>query len=166
MADQPLSHVCQWRCKNLRCDCGRFRRRSKPIDNVFNLSFSVIVFWEIGGQNIPNDWADFEEDRRMNAKTIPVRWGLQRANVIIMQTIILTLCMNAVIFYFSRVRFEFIYIILSLLVGCYLLLLPALKLYKTKDRAYAMPLFNNASYFPLALLVVVVLKLLIEHVRT
>ena len=128
--------------------------------------FLLLFFWEIGGQNIPNDWADFEEDRRMNAKTIPVRWGLQRANVIIMQTIILTLCMNAVIFYFSRVRFEFIYIILSLIVGCYLLLLPALKLYKTKDRAYAMPLFNNASYYPLALLVVVVLKLLIEYERS
>jgi 4-hydroxybenzoate polyprenyltransferase len=128
--------------------------------------FLLLFFWEIGGQNIPNDWADFEEDRRMNAKTIPVRWGLQRANVIILQTIILTLCMNAIIFYFSRARFEFIYMLLSLIVGCYLLLLPALKLYKTKDQACAMPLFNKASYFPLALLVVVVLKLLVEYVRS
>jgi len=102
----------------------------------------------------------------MNAKTIPVRWGLQRANLIILQTIVLTLCMSAVIFYFSQARFEFIYIILSLLAGCYLLLHPAFKLYKTKHRAYAMPLFNKASYYPLVLLVVVVLKLLIDYVRS
>jgi len=128
--------------------------------------FLLLFFWEIGGQNIPNDWADLEEDRRMNAKTIPVRWGLQRANLIILQTLVLTLCMSAVIFYFSQARFEFIYIILSLLAGCYLLLHPAFKLYKTKHRAYAMPLFNKASYYPLVLLVVVVLKLLIDYVRS
>ena len=101
----------------------------------------------------------------MNAKTIPVRWGIQRASLIILQTIVLTLCLSAVIFHFSRANFELIYIILSLLAGCYLLLHPTLKLYKNKDQAYALPLFNKASYYPLALLVVVVLKLLIEYVR-
>ena len=43
--------------------------------------------------------SDMEEDRRMRAKTIPVQWGVKAANAIIMLTIILTLCMNVVIFY-------------------------------------------------------------------
>jgi 4-hydroxybenzoate polyprenyltransferase len=123
--------------------------------------FLMLFFWEIGGQNIPNDWGDIEDDRRMNAKTIPVRWGLRSSIVIIMLTIILTLGMNAVIFYFAGTRFEFVFIVLALMVGCYLLLFPAIKLYQIKDRDHAMALFNKASYYPLALLVVVVIKLLI-----
>jgi 4-hydroxybenzoate polyprenyltransferase len=122
----------------------------------------MLFFWEIGGQNIPNDWGDIEEDRRMNAQTIPVCWGLRRSNVIILLTIILTLGMNAVIFYFTRTRFEFGFVVLALIVGCYLLLFPAIKLSQIKDREYAMTLFNKASYYPLALLAVVVIKLLIS----
>ena len=128
--------------------------------------FLLLFFWEIGGQNIPNDWVDIDDDRRMNAKTIPVRWGLQQASAIIMITIILSLTMNAVIFYFSRGRFEFVFIVLSLVVGFYLLLFPALKLNKTRDIARAMQLFNKASYYPLALLVVIVIKLMMDYMRT
>jgi len=128
--------------------------------------FLLLFFWEIGGQNIPNDWADIDDDRRLNAKTIPVRWGLQQANAIIMLTIILSLTMNAVIFYFSRARFEFGFIVLSLVVGFYLLLFPALKLNRSKDSARAMQLFNKASYYPLALLVVIVLKLMMDYMRS
>lgn len=123
--------------------------------------FLMLFFWEIGGQNIPNDWGDIKEDRRMNARTIPVCWGLRRSNVIIMLTIILTLGMNAVIFYLARARFEFVFVVIALMVGCYLLLLPAIKLYQIKNRDRAMALFNKASYYPLALFAIVVIKLLI-----
>jgi 4-hydroxybenzoate polyprenyltransferase len=128
------------------------------------LLFLMLFFWEIGGQNVPNDWSDLDEDRRMRAKTIPVRWGVQAANAIIVVTITLTLCMQVVIFYYSRGRYEFIYLLISIIITVYLLLLPALKLNKTRNKAQAMNLFNKASYFPLALLVVVVIKLLIEFV--
>jgi len=134
----------------------------EPLPLFVLLLFLLLFFWEIGGQNIPNDWADMDEDRRMRAKTIPVRWGVPAANAIIMVTIVLTLCMNAVIFYFTRARFEFIYLFASTIIMIYVLLLPALKLNKTRDKAQAMILFNRASYFPLALLAVVVIKLLIE----
>lgn len=126
------------------------------------LLFLLLFFWEIGGQNIPNDWSDMEEDRRMRAKTIPVQWGVKVANAIITLTIILTLCMNVAIFHFSRTRYGFIYMLLSLIITMYLLLLPTIKLNKTRNKSQAMVLFNNASYFPLALLVVVVIKLSIE----
>jgi 4-hydroxybenzoate polyprenyltransferase len=122
--------------------------------------FLLLFFWEIGGQNVPNDWSDFDEDRVMNAKTIPIRWGLQIANGIILATIILALGMSAIIFYLCQVEYGLIFVILSLVVGGYLLLLPALKLNKTRKRSHAMALFNKASYYPLALLIIVLIKII------
>ncbi len=122
--------------------------------------FLLLFFWEIGGQNVPNDWSDFDEDRVMNAKTIPIRWGLQIANGIIMGTIILTIGLSAVILYFCQVDYGLIYVIFSLAAGGYLLLLPALKLSKTRKRSHAMALFNKASYYPLALLIIVLIKII------
>ena len=121
--------------------------------------FLLLFFWEIGGQNIPNDWSDYHEDRQMNAKTIPIQWGLPIANRIILTTICLTLGMSAVIFYFSQVDYGFIFVVLSLAIGVYLLLLPALKLNHTHKRIRAMALFNKASYYPLALLVIVLVRI-------
>ena len=121
--------------------------------------FLLLFFWEIGGQNIPNDWSDYDEDHQMNAKTIPIRWGLPIANNIILITISLTLGMSAIIFYFSQVNYGLSFVVLSLAGGGYLLLLPALNLNKTRQRAQAMALFNKASYYPLALLVIVLIKI-------
>ncbi len=123
--------------------------------------FLLLFFWEIGGQNIPNDWADHEEDSRMRAKTIPIRWGLPVANQLILITIILTLGMSMIVFSYSRSDYGIFYSVLALATGGYLLLLPALKLNKTRDRADAMALFNRASYYPLALLGIVLVKIFI-----
>jgi len=123
--------------------------------------FLLLFFWEIGGQNILNDWSDYEEDRQMNAKTIPIRWGLAIANRIILAAICLTLGMSAIVFYFSQVNYGFILVVLALAVGVYLLLLPALKLNKSRRHSDAMALFNKASYYPLALLMIVLLKITI-----
>ncbi len=45
--------------------------------------------------------------------------------------------------------------------GCYLLLLPAVKLFQTLQASDAMALFNKASYYPPALLVIVLIRLMI-----
>jgi 4-hydroxybenzoate polyprenyltransferase len=123
------------------------------------LLFLMLFFWEIGGQNIPNDWSDLDEDSRMSAKTIPIRWGLSIANHIILATIILSLIVSGTIFYFSRVEYSFLFVIFALAVGGYLLLLPALKLNKSRSRDHAMALFSKASYYPPALLMVVLVKI-------
>ena len=120
--------------------------------------FFLLFFWELGGQNIPNDLADFDEDRRMNAKTIPIQWGQQAANMLIIGNIILALGMDALILYISRSIYGLVYILVSVAVGSYLLLLPALKLYRSRERSDAMALFNKASYFPLALLIITLVK--------
>jgi len=123
--------------------------------------FLLLFFWEIGGQNVPNDWADFDEDRQLKARTVPIQWGVQAANSIIQGTIILALGMNVVIFYLPQVHYEIFFVVLSLATGSYLLLMPALKLNNSRERTDAMALFNRASYFPLALLLVVLIKLVI-----
>jgi 4-hydroxybenzoate polyprenyltransferase len=133
----------------------------KPSPIFLFILFLCLFFWEIGGQNIPADWTDIEEDRQLKARTIPVRFGLEQANLMILGSIILALLLNVILFLVSPVRFEVPYILVSIGVGFYLLLMPALRLYKTRARREAMALFNKASYYPAALFVVVTIKSLI-----
>jgi len=125
------------------------------------LLFLLLFFWEIGGQNIPNDWVDVEEDKQFKALTIPVCYGLQASRVIVLVTLVLALGLNIVVFYYSQVDFLIIYVIISFTVGSYLLLQPAVKLSKTLRVSDAMALFNKASYYPPALLVIVLIRLMI-----
>lgn len=133
-----------------------------PAGGYLIFLFLLLFFWEIGGQNVPNDWSDYDEDREMKAKTIPIRWGLAVANGIILATIGLTLGMSAIVFYFSRVSYGLMFVVLSLAAGVYLLLLPALKLNKSRHQSDAMALFNKASYYPLALLMIVLVRVLFQ----
>jgi 4-hydroxybenzoate polyprenyltransferase len=119
------------------------------------LLFFWLFFWEIGGQNIPADWTDIEEDRLLQAKTIPLRLGLGRANVIVLSSLILAVALNAILLGFSRVGTKLPLVALSATAGLYLLLIPAYRLFKTRQMSQASILFNRASYYPLTLLVVV-----------
>jgi 4-hydroxybenzoate polyprenyltransferase len=122
--------------------------------------FLLFFFWEIGGQNIPNDWVDCDDDCRIDAKTIPILWGFNVARGITLATIILTLCTSILLFYFSPANCGLFVITIALIIGAYLLLLPAVNLYKTVKPSDAMALFNKASYYPLALLILIVFKVL------
>ena len=123
--------------------------------------FLLLFFWEIGGQNVPNDWADIEEDKRFKAQTIPVCFGLQASRVIVLVTLVLALGLNGAAFYYSQVDYVGLCVVISLAVGCYLLLLPAVKLFQTLRASDAMALFNKASYYPPSLLVIVLVAQMI-----
>ncbi len=120
--------------------------------------FLCLFFWEIGGQNIPNDWTDVETDSRSGAKTIPVRLGVHRSSMIILGSILLTLPLNTAVFHLSPVHYPPIYLIAALAAGVYLLLLPALRLWVSRSRQDAMVLFNRGSYYPLILMGIVLIK--------
>jgi 4-hydroxybenzoate polyprenyltransferase len=130
-----------------------------PAGSYLAVLFFLLFFWEIGGQNVPNDWTDLEEDVRFGARTIPISFGLARSNVMILGSVILTLILSGVLLTMSSISFDIPYIIGFALVGFYFLLLPTLKLFRTDKDSHAMTLFNKASYYPLAMLVVVVIKL-------
>jgi 4-hydroxybenzoate polyprenyltransferase len=122
--------------------------------------FLWLFFWEIGEQNIPNDWIEMEEDRRLGARTIPVRFGRQWAGAIILWSLSLAVVMNVALFRFTSVGFELYYVAACVLAGIYLLIIPAYRLYKTKSRRHALALFKKASHVPLVLLVVITIKAL------
>jgi 4-hydroxybenzoate polyprenyltransferase len=122
--------------------------------------FLTIFFWEIGGQNAPNDWTDLEEDRRFGARTIPVAVGLARTRDIILGSLLLALLACLLTFLLSQTDFGPVFYLITLATALYLLLWPALVLYDSRRKTDAMRLFNRASYFPAALLGIVLTRLL------
>ena len=123
--------------------------------------FLTLFFWEIGGQNIPNDWVDINEDKRFKAQTIPVCYGFQAARLMVLVTLVLALFLNGLVFYYSQVDYVIFCVIISLAMGVYWLLVPALKLFRTLQVSDAMALFNKASCYPPALFVIVLVALMI-----
>lgn len=116
-----------------------------------------IFFWEIGGQNIPNDWTDIKEDQDMDAKTIPVVWGLERSAILILLSLILGLFLNILTLLFSEVSFGVLFFIAAVSANIYHLVYPAFRLTESKKREDAMVLFNKASYFPISIFVITLL---------
>ena len=121
--------------------------------------FLWLFFWEIGGQNIPNDVSDLSEDISLKAKTIPVTFGEQGARKLIMGSLCATVVMSIIILALKPQLLNVLSLACAAGAGLYLLLLPAYHLYKSPDSAYAAVLFNRASYYPLAILIIVTLNI-------
>jgi len=122
--------------------------------------FLWIFCWEIGGQNIPNDWTDIEEDRHFKARTIPVAMGLRRASLISLTALTCALFLNFVLFWVSPLAFGPLLLMAALAINAWLLLWPTLQLAEKQERQAAMTLFNKASYYPLATLILVLAGIL------
>ena len=123
--------------------------------------FMLFFLWEIGGQNVPNDWADMEEDRALQAKTVPVCFGSDFSIRIVLGALLCTVAITPLPFLFSKGRFEWPYLAAAEIAAGCLLILPAVRLRQVKAPRLAMALFNSASYFPLALLAIVLVKLML-----
>lgn len=123
--------------------------------------FGWIFFWEIGGQNIPNDWTDIEEDRQFRAKTIPVKLGLARAGLLALACLVAAFFLTFLMLWVSPLSFGIVHLLSAAGLGLWLLLLPALRLVDANDRKQAMDLFNKASHFPLSIFVVVLIRLIL-----
>jgi 4-hydroxybenzoate polyprenyltransferase len=124
------------------------------------LLFAWIFSWEIGGQNVPADWHDVEADQALGAKTIPVTWGLPGASRLALASLTISVALGVGLLAFSPLPLGALTLVLGLGAGVYFLLLPAYALYCTRVRSQASRLFNRASYYPLALLLIVLLRLL------
>jgi 4-hydroxybenzoate polyprenyltransferase len=120
--------------------------------------FLWLFFWEIGGQNIPNDWVDLDEDKELQAKTLPVRFGPEGSILLICFSLALSLAMSLAMFWLAPGKLGLPYLAGALFSGIYFLLLPAHRLYKIKAPEEASTLFNRASYYPLAMLLVTMIS--------
>jgi len=114
--------------------------------------FTWLFLWEIGGQNVPNDWSDLEEDESLSAKTLPAELDPEKAAWVVM----LCLCSSALLgiglFWSSPGSLSPVFHLGSLGAGWFLLIGPAGKLFKERSLDAAGRLFNKASYYPLAVL--------------
>ena len=135
---------------------------SNPSPYFLLLLFIWLFLWEIGGQNIPADWNDTVEDRRVNAKTIPIRFGVEKVGFIVMAGLTLTVIASGFLPLISPANLGLPYILTSLLVGYVFLLKPGFQLYKFKEGRYAARLFDKASHYPLAQLVLITIFLAIN----
>jgi len=124
------------------------------------LLFLTLFFWELGGQNIPNDWSDIAEDQRFGAKTIPIYFGIEVALSLIVVSLLFALGFGFLLLGVSPVGIHLWVRIAFVLVCCYFLLFPAGRLYLKQAPQAAMALFNRACYFPLSILVLVLLAIL------
>lgn len=122
--------------------------------------FLWIFTWEIGGQNIPADWTDIEEDRHFRAQTIPVKLGLSRASIISGSTLVGALFFQLLLFWVSPLPAGPYALAALTGINAALLLWPVLGLHQHKERDQAMTLFNRASYYPLATLVLVLMVMI------
>src|SRR5690349_19190178 len=145
----------------LRTLVSGFVKASGPIAAVFVVDHNPplasllilltwVYFWEIGGQNVPADWNDTTEDIGIHAKTIPIHFGPQKAALIVLAALTITVIASAFLPLISPAHLGLPYILVSLIIGFILLLQPSFQLNKEKDGRYAAKLFDRASYYPVA----------------
>jgi 4-hydroxybenzoate polyprenyltransferase len=121
------------------------------------LILAWVFFWEIGGQNVPADWNDVEEDRRVHAKTIPLQFGQQISGLIVLLTLSITVLISLFLPLVSPLNLGWPFRLASLLIGYFLLLQPAWRLHRFHQGRGAAALFDRASYYPFAHLVLITL---------
>lgn len=124
------------------------------------LLFLWLFFWEIGGQNIPNDWADIEEDHRLRAQTVPVRFGPEKAARVSLTALVLALVAKVAMIFQSGIAFKSLFAVVSLVLAGWLLIPAAIRLQQTRSRIHAMQLFNRSSCYPPAMLLLVLAAVL------
>jgi 4-hydroxybenzoate polyprenyltransferase len=119
---------------------------------LFLVAFFIwFFFWEIGGQNVPNDWSDMDEDKHLRAVTLPVKLGPDGSAKIIVGSLAIAVVMSGALFWLTPARLSPLYFVGVVPAGLFLLLLPALRLYQEKNSAVASALFNKASYYPVTI---------------
>lgn len=129
-----------------------------PSASFLLLLFLWLFFWEIGGQNIPNDWADMSEDRDMEAVTVPIRFGPRKSADIILYTLATAVGLSLVLYGAGPGDLHPIYLPGAAATGLALLIAPAWRLRCSRNKADAAALFNRASYYPLSMLVVILIS--------
>lgn len=131
-----------------------------PIQLVL-LVLAWIFFWEIGGQNVPADWNDTVEDKRVNAKTIPLQFGTKIAGWIVVATLLLTVIISLFLPIVSPLNLGWLYLLASAAAGAYLLLRPAIQLSREHKGRQAAKLFDSASLYPMAQLTIITIFVLL-----
>jgi 4-hydroxybenzoate polyprenyltransferase len=130
---------------------------------LLGLMVAWIMLWEIGGQNIPADWNDIEEDRHIGARTIPLVLGPRRAGWLVVITLILAVITSLFLPRMSPLHLGPVYLVFSALAGLLLLVWPAIRLLRTGASWQAARLFDRASHYPLVQLALIAIFVLLAQ---
>jgi 4-hydroxybenzoate polyprenyltransferase len=155
----PLRTLINGLVKTLGAMAAVFAVQPSPNIEFLLLLFLWLFFWEIGGQNIPNDWADVNEDRLLQARTIPIYFGLHKAGILSIAALTAALFFHLGLLWASPLAFGPFFLLMALALNLILLLIPAFKMVKHRHPSSAMALFNKASYYPLATLALVLVRM-------
>jgi 4-hydroxybenzoate polyprenyltransferase len=161
-----LWRVSPWRAvvsgfvKNMGAAAALFAVDPQPSLSFMLMVFSCFFFWEIGGQNIPADWTDMDEDRRLKAQTIPVRMGARNSAALALACLCLSVAFCMILFFTRLPESRWIAAAAALVISSGLLIEPALRLCQSLKREDAMGLFNRASYFPVSMLMIVLVLII------
>lgn len=161
-----------WRVTHLRALVSGVIKSSGPLAAVFALDpeppFAFVATlclwffcWEIGGQNIPADWSEIDDDRRLQARTIPVRLGPKWSGVVMLTLLVASVLLSLLLLWTLPMRNREAWALLFLVTGAFLLLLPGIRLFRSGEPGDAMALFNRSSLYPFMLLLAVGGKLLL-----
>jgi len=125
----------------------------RPDPALLGLMVAWLMAWEIGGQNIPADWNDVAEDRRVGARTIPLVFGEKIAGCVVVVALLATLILGWFLPLASPLALGLPFQLGMLAIGIALLLVPGIRLLRSHEGRRAARLFDRASLYPLALLV-------------
>lgn len=139
-----------------------FVKTAGPIAAIFAVDPSpepvlpILIFvfhflWEAGGQNIPNDYTDMEEDKLLKAKTLPIQFDRKITCWLVVTLLIGAFLTTSAIFFYAPIVFNTIAFVILIVGSLLFLIIPALRLTITNNNREAMILFNKASYYPLFL---------------
>lgn len=119
-----------------------------PLAYVLTL-FAWFFLWEVGGQNVPNDLSDQDDDRDIAAETLPIRLGPEKSARLVLGTLAGSVVLSLLLYWITPADLHPIFLPGALIAGVALLLVPALRLYRSRgDVTPAAALFNRASYYP------------------
>lgn len=127
----------------------------RPDPAMLGLMVAWLMAWEIGGQNVPADWNDVEEDRRVGARTIPLVFGPKIAGTVVLIALLATLALGWFLPLMSPLALGLRFQLGMLAIGVVLLLVPGFQLFRSHEGRRAAKLFDRASLYPLALLALV-----------
>ena len=137
-----------------------------PPLNLLLLQIFWLMLWEIGGQNIPADWNDVVEDKRVHGKTIPLLFGPKVSASIVVVSLTLVVLASLFLPLISPLNLGWPYLLASGLIGIFLLIIPGFQLYKTRESRQAARLFDRASYYPMAQLLTMTVFLIVLNLSS
>ncbi|RJR47599.1 MAG: ubiquinone biosynthesis protein UbiA [Desulfobacteraceae bacterium] len=160
-----------WRVSHFRALVSGIVKCSGPIAAAFALRpdppiaflaglFLWLFCWEIGGQNIPADWSEIDDDRRLLARTIPVRLGPGTAGIVMLSLLIASVLFSLSLIWILPMENRTACALIFLFAGTFLLILPGVRLFRSRNPVDAMTLFNLSSLYPFVLLTALSAKIL------